>query len=246
MCTTKRWSLFKTLQNTTRNALRKAHWDYVNGMLQEEEGEGGGFKRFWRYCKAQKQDSQGVAPIRDGCKLLPDAKSKAEALSKQFCSVFTKDTPETADLRMEGPSYPPISELKIQTEGIVKLMTGLNPSKAAGPDEIPARLLKNLATELAPAVTSIFSQSLDTGEIPKDWSIAWITPVFKKGTRSDPANYRPVSLTCILCKLMEHTLCTHIRGHLDKHGILSEANHGFRSKHSCKSQLLLTTYGLIN
>ena len=241
---TKHWSLFKTLQNTTRDALRKAHWDYVNGMLQEEE-ESGGFKRFWRYCKAQKQDSQGVAPIRDGCKLLSDAKSKAEALSKQFCSVFTRDTPETADLRMEGPSYPPIPELKIKPEGIVKLLTGLNPSKAAGPDEIPARLLKNLAIELAPVVTSIFSQSLDTGDIPTDWSMAWITPVFKKGTRSDPANYRPVSLTCILCKLMEHTLCTHIRGHLDRHGILSEANHGFRSKHSCESQLLLTTHDLI-
>ena len=69
--------------------------------------------------------------------------------------------------------------------------------------------------------------------------MACITPVFKKGTRSDPVNYRPDSLTCILCKLMEHTLYTHIRGHLDKHSILSEANHGFRSKHSCESQLLI-------
>ena len=75
---------------------------------------------------------------------------------------------------MEGPSYPHIPELKIKTEGIVKLLTGLGLSNAAGPDEIPSRLLKNLAIELAPAVTSIFFQSHDTGEIPTDWSMAWI------------------------------------------------------------------------
>ena len=69
--------------------------------------------------------------------------------------------------------------------------------------------------------------------------------MFKKGARSDPANYRPVSLTCILCKLLEHVLCTHVRGHLDKHGILSPENHGFRSRHSCETQLLLTTHDLM-
>ena len=86
--------------------------------------------------------------------------------------------------KAEGPSYPPIPELKTKTESIVKLMTGLNPSKAAGPDEIPAPILKTLAIELAPVVTSIFSQSLDTREVPKGWSMAWITPVFKVTQRT--------------------------------------------------------------
>ena len=107
-----------------------------------------------------------------------------EALSKQFCSVFTKDTPETADLRMEGPSYPPIPDLKIKTEGIVKLMTGLNPSKAAGPDEIPARLLKNLATELAPVVTSIFSKAFDTVP-PRQLFGNWNCTVSRPGSDMD-------------------------------------------------------------
>lgn len=103
-----------------------------------------------------------------------------------------------------------------------------------------------LHLELAPILTSIFSQSISTGEIPEDWAAAWITPVFKKGPRSDPANYRPVSLTCISCKLLEHILCTHIRSHLDRHNILTPCNHGFRSRHSCETQLLLTTHDIIN
>ena len=110
---------------------------------------------------------------------------------------------------------------------------------------MPARLLKTLSKEIAPAVTAIFRQSIASGELPNDWKKAWITPVYKKGNCNDPANYRPVSLTCIVCKLLEHVLCTHIRAHLDRHGILTPIQHGFRSGHSTESQLLLTTHELL-
>ena len=68
--------------------------------------------------------------------------------------------------------------------------------------------------------------------------------MFKKGSRCDPANYRPVSLTSVPCKLLEHILCTHIRGHLDRLGIITDVQHGFRARHSCESQLLLTMHDL--
>ena len=236
---------FKHLQKQTRDALRRAHWNYVNSILQEGL-DSGDTKKFWRYVKAQKQDDQGVAPLRTGTTLHSDAPSKAKALGRQFSEVFTRDTPETADVRLSGPQHPQIPDLFIDTHGVELLLADLNPSKAAGPDEIPARLLKTLSKELAPALSAFFNQSLDTGYLPKEWTSAWITPVFKKGARSDPANYRPVSLTCIACKLLEHCITTHVRGHLDKHGILSPANHGFRKNHSCETQLLQTTHDLLN
>ena len=96
----------------------------------------------------------------------------------------------------------------------------MNPGKAGRPDEMSARMMKGLSEEIAPILASIFTQSLATGELPSDWTRAWITPVFKKGDRRSPANYRPVSLTCIASKLMEHILCIHIRGHLDTHQVL--------------------------
>ena len=238
------WKKFKHLQNTTRNTLRKAHWNYVNGILQEGL-DSGDTKKFWRYIKAQQQDGNGVAPLRTGTSLHTDAASKAKALSNQFSSVFTRDSPETADTKLEGPSFPTLPDLKIDKNGVELLLRGLNPSKASGPDEIPARMLKMLSTEIAPVLAAIYNQSLDTGYLPEEWTSAWITPVFKKGARSDPANYRPVSLTSIACKLLEHCICTHIRGHLDYHGILTPANHGFRKKHSCETQLLLTTHDLL-
>ena len=68
----------------------------------------------------------------------------------------------------------------------------------------------------------IFQQSYNSGQVPLDWQQANVTAVFKKGGKTNPANYRPVSLTCIICKTMEHVIYSQIKNHLDRHHILVE------------------------
>ena len=99
------------------------------------------------------------------------------------------------------------------------------------------RVLKELATELGPVFAYLFQQSVDTGEIPKEWSLANNCPLFKKSDRSLACNYRPVSLTCVPCKLLEHIVCPNIMSHLDEHKLLSDRQHAFRKGHSCETQL---------
>ena len=94
-------------------------------------------------------------------------------------------------------SAPFMEEIVVTKEGVTKLLKGLNPSKALGPDELHPRVLKELAAELGPIFAHLFQQSIDKGIIPKEWSLANIRPLFKKGDRSLACNYRPVSLTCI-------------------------------------------------
>ena len=141
-----------------------------------------------------------------------DSLSKSEILNKQFQSVFTKKS-TTATPRLFGNKYPSIGKLSITLKGVQKLLEKINISKAAGPDLIPGRMLNMLAPELAPIVHAIFTQSLDTGKLPRDWSLANVAPIFKKGNRGLAENYRPVSLTCITCKLFEHIVCRHILDH---------------------------------
>ena len=112
-----------------------------------------------------------------------------------------------------------------------------NPSKALGPDELHPRVLKELATELGPVFAHLFQQSIDTGEIPKEWSLANICPLFEKSDRSLACNYRPVSLTCVPCKLLEHIVCSKSMAHLDEYKLLSDRQHAFRKGHSCETQL---------
>ena len=221
----------------------RARWSYINDILQLSLDDNNP-KPFWRYVRSQRQDNVGVSALKAGGRLFSDGLTKAELLSKQFSSVFTKEDKSNVD-KLFGPYYPDINDLTINIEGVEKLLSGLNPSKASGPDEIPCRLLKELSHELAPVLTAIFSQSLNSGILPKVWSKAFITPVFKKGSRCEPENYRPVSLTCVSCKILEHIICKHIRLHLERHEILTPLNHGFRSKFSCETQLLLTLQDLL-
>jgi hypothetical protein len=125
------------------------------------------------------------------------------------------------------------------------LLKNLNASKASGPDEIPSRVLKHCSELLAPPLTTIFKRSFDTGQLPSDWLNANISCIFKKGDKNCAENYRPVSLTSVSCKLLEHVLCHHIHKHLDKHKILSDRNHGFRSGFSCETQLIGTMNDLM-
>ena len=96
-----------------------------------------------------------------------DSSSKSEILNKQFQSVFTKKS-TTATSRLFGNKYPSIGNLSITLKGVQKMLEKINISKAAGPDLIPGRMLNMLAPELAPIVHAIFTQSLDTGELPRD------------------------------------------------------------------------------
>ena len=137
-----------------------------------------------------------------------------------------------------------MNNIHVGVEGVHKLLCDLDPHKAPGPDAIPARTLKLAAEELAPVLTLIFQKSLDTGEIPLLWRQANITPIFKKGDRTLPANYRPVSLTSICSKILEHIIHSQIMRHLNNHAVLTENQHGFRRNHSCESQLILTVQDL--
>ena len=213
-------------------------------MLQTGVDEGKS-KPFWRYIRSLRQNNIGVSPLKNGGKLEPDGLQKAEILSHQFKSVFTNEDKISVD-RLSVPNFPQIDSLVVAQKGVEKLLSGLDVSKDAGPDTIPCRLLKGLFNELAPGLCAIFVQSLNTGELPSDWLKAYITPVFKKGARCAPENYRPVSLTCVPCKILEHIICKHIRLHLEKHGILTPLNHGFRSKFSCETQLLVTLQDLLS
>ena len=92
----------------------------------------------------------------------------------------------------------------------------------------------------APAVRCLFQLSLDSGTLPDDWTNANVSPIFKKGDRHRAENYRPVSMTSVTSKLLEHIVCRAIMHHLEENGILTSKNHGFRSGFSCEPQLVAT------
>ena len=120
---------------------------------------------------------------------------------------------------------------------IIAYLFTLNHSKALGPGELHPRILKELATELGPVFVNLFQQSIETGEIPKKKSLANICPLFKKSDKSLACNYRPVSLACVPCKLLEHIVCSNIMANLDEIKLLSDRQHASMKGHRCETQL---------
>ena len=123
---------------------------------------------------------------------------------------------------------------------------GLKVHKAPGPDGLSARVLKECSSEIAPILAYIYNVLLAQGNVPGDCRRANVTPVFKKGEKYDPANYRPVSLTCICCKTLEHIIDSNINKHLSLENILADCQHGFRSQRSCETQLVQFFHDMVS
>ncbi len=100
------------------------------------------------------------------------------------------------------------------------------------------RSSRNCRDELSPVLAAIFEKSLDEGTVPEDWKEANVTPIYKKGTKSSPGNYRPVSLSSISCKLMESILRDAITDHLTANRLIKDSQHGFMRDKSCVTNLL--------
>jgi len=109
-------------------------------------------------------------------------------------------------------------------------------------NNIPNALLNKLASLLSPIVTKIFQHSIDRSQAPEDWKCGLICPIHKKGSASDPLNYRPIALTSVIGKHLEHIIAKQLREYLEDRNLLANEQHGFRRKRSCESQLTTTIH----
>ena len=118
------------------------------------------------------------------------------------------------------------------------LLKKLKIDKSPRPDNIHNRILFEGRNELQGYLSNICYKSLEQGELPAMWKTAEVVPIFKKGKKSDPNNYRPVSLTSSVCKLVETVIRDAIFKHLESNELLTDAQYGFRRGRSCCTQLL--------
>ena len=139
------------------------------------------------------------------------------------------------DLRNSAPLIP---DIKISEAGILNLLKNLIPKKEAGSDKIIPVILQELRVELAAIIKVLFERSLEFGAVPLSWNSANVSPIFKKGDKSTATNNRPISLICILCKVMEHIIASNLVRHIDSNGLMYDLQHGFRERHACETQLV--------
>ena len=169
------------------------------------------------------------------------ASESANVLADAFSSVFIKEPlgplPKLQE-KIENNSI--LDEVFICSDDVKRELTRLNIYKSFGPDQVHPKLLKALASDdkFIQAVTQLFAKCTNQGVLPKVWKEATVVALFKSGKKTEPLNYRPVSLTCIICKVYEQIIRTQIVGFLE--GKISKHQHGFVQGKSCLTNLLET------
>ena len=197
-------------------------------------------KLFFQYANSQNKVKAQLPYLKlsDG-RCTQNMIESANELNAYFVSVFSESsriTETTTNINIvENPLY---SLYKFNTEQVRLRLLSLNNRKAAGPDGISNTILKQNSYALAPHLTVLFQHSLDKGIVPDEWKDANVTPIHKSGATDVAANYRPISLTFCVCKVMERFVYDWISTYLRLHSPLHSSQHGFQQSQSCTTQLL--------
>ena len=237
------WNTYKKIKSQTQRTCRKTHETYLNSLFSDDKNN----KKLWSYIKSKRSENVGISELKNKNNIpTNDPVKKADLIHEQFDSVFSNPSPKITHTFDQKDRLPNIHSIRLNKPGLLKLLLNLDPNKANGPDNVPTKFLKICAHEVVDMYLVLFQASLDQGVVPPDWKEGNIVPLYKKGDRSLPENYRPITLTSISCKLLEHVVHSNIMTHLDKFNVLDNAQHGFRKRRSCISQLLTTVDDFAN
>ena len=234
---------FKYLRAQAKQALkvsRNQYYDCLGKTMYSNP------KRFWKLFKLNSRTSNIPQSVlwktENDQKVANNTISIAELFNSYFAStIFTshlhnhemKNT-DTADFNEPPPQI--LNEINFSELEVFAALRSLNPDKALGPDGIPGRILKETAQQIAPSLTLLFNKSLHSAVVPDEWKLANVVPVFKRGIKEHVQNYRPISLLCIVSKVLEKCVLNHIWEHLQE--IINDHQHGFMPGRSCTSQLV--------
>ena len=194
-------------------------------------------KFFYSYTKSRSELRSSVGPFMDESgEYVNDPKTLADMLSAQYKSVFS--APTELQESNEDPVADPLEDFNFTIDDLMHAISEVGTNSAAGPDRFPAVFLKNCKNTLVHPLFLIWRKSLDTGVIPDLLKTSVITPIFKGGDKLKPKSYRPVALTSHLIKIFEKVIRQQMVKYIEERNLLNPNQHGFRSGHSCLSQLV--------
>ena len=222
---------YKRARNEYTQVRREAEIEYQRDLVNKCKEEP---KLFYSHVKSKTKVKDKIQCLTDQGKIHSKEEEICELLNSKFQSIFTQEFEEDQNTNLVTPV---LDDIDLNISEIEKEMSSLDKSKASGPDEISCWVLKECATELSKPLHIVMQESLKQGKLPESWKRADIVPLFKKGNRQDPLNYRPVSLTSVVCKIMEKLIRKNWVEHLETNDMLSKRQFGFRKGRSCVSNL---------
>ena len=227
---------YKKAEKELKKFIKKAKKKYEKDLAKNAKTNP---KAFYGYLSSKKNNRVKIGPLKVNDVVIDDEKEMADTFNDFFSSVFTNENlnfiPSVDNLKSDQSS---VYNVIFTEEVIEKKLGNLKRFSAAGPDGFKPVIFIELSKELSKPLSIIFNKSMSSGIVPIQWRQANVSPIFKKGKKDAPLNYRPVSLTCIASKVMESILKDTIVEHLSENNLIFESQHGFMRKKSCLTNLL--------
>ena len=229
---------YKRVQNEAKKLVTKAKKEFEKKLAADAKKNP---KAFYSYISNRSKVQSKVGPLKDpDGNVQTDDSAQAKILNDKFSTAFTRENTSSLPIPeqlFDPADGPPLSSVVITEKVVSDKINALKPG-AAGPDKIGPRTLRELCAQLSFPISLIFNKSLTECLVPTDWKHSNVTAIFKKGDKTDPGNYRPISLTCLVCRVLESILRDQIILHLQKYDLIAKSQHGFLPHRSCLTNLL--------
>ena len=225
---------YKRVEKETKKLVLQAKRKFEKKLAKEAKKKP---KMFYSYLRSKTSNKSSIGPLKDKDEIVSNDKGMANVLNKFFVSVFTVENDNLPD--KESCNAPEmLNDVSFPPDKISEKIKKLKPDSAFGPDKLGPRVLQATSDVLCAPLSAVFAKSLLEGVVPDDWRRQNITPIFKAGSRMVAGNYRPISLTCIVCKIMESIIRDNIVSHLVKFQLIKASQHGFMASKSCQTNLI--------
>ena len=220
---------YKSKLTNARKACRSAKRNYEKKLASDVKNN---CKSFYAYVRSKQRTKDRVGPlINDLGTVVEEDGEAANLLNDYFSNVFTMENmnniPEPMKFFQGIVADEGLLSIHITRDLVERKLEQLKIDKCPGLDEIHPKLLYELRKQISGPLAKLFNNSLEHRVVPNDWKDAGVTPLFKKGKKSDRQNYRPVSLTSIVCKILESIIKDAMLGHLNKFSLIRDSQHGF-------------------
>lgn len=224
---------FKDKRNEVTSLIRDAKMQYMEKLQNSLADPKTKPKQWYKIANEitnLKNKNNPPPPLVKNGKIDIHPLDKAQTLNKHFANISTVENPPPLPNVTGIPNFN-LSSIQVMEQDVKDQLFMLNSNKPGGPDEIMPKLIKLTGTSLVKPLTLLFNRSLSLGEVPMQWKMANISSIFKgKGTDQDPSNYRPISITSCLGKLLEKIIVKYLYNYLDEHKSLRSTNQAFDLK----------------
>lgn len=237
--TYEREAKYRKYRNIVTAMIRKSKHNHELNIANKIKSDS---KSFYAYVRNRSKARIKVGPLKnqDG-ELISDSAGMASLLNKYFASVFNKDQVMMNQLCVSSSQCGDTAVLDVIVFDEIKIsavIKKLQDNKTPGVDELNSTFIKRSMEGLLQPLVIIFNDSMTSGVIPEVWKLANVTPLFKKGKKCEAGNYRPVSLTSQICKIMERVIKDELVAFLESNCLINNSQHGFRKNRSCLTNLL--------